>query len=329
MRRVFRATMLVLGVVVLAGLCWYFLRPGARRIQGRTRDEWIAGLAKGMSAADIEQWRSLGPQAVPLLVRALRTGDSPEERWYRDHWYNLPTSLKKHLAFPQDPASIRINAALVLGCLTVDISDAAPALGRALRDEKPDVRVNASLVLKGLVPKLAPAAKAQLVPDLLAALKDQNYLVRQNMIQCLGECPEESRLITPELARACDDTVQVNSYLATRSLKKMDPVEAAKGDAPTALMHCLVSSDTQVCMIAAEMLSTMKCDPRREVAAFTEMLGDYRPARQRIGAVALGKYGAEAVSAVPALQRALEMGEPRVRAAASNSLQQIQPPASK
>jgi non-SMC mitotic condensation complex subunit 1 len=314
----------VLGVVILAGLCWYFLRPGARRIHGRTRDEWIASLGVGMSAADIEQWRGLGPTAVPILIEALGKGDNQAERWYRDHWYSFPKWLKKRTAFPQDPVNIRMNAALVLGCLTVDISNAAPALARALHDQNAGVRVNASLVLKSLAPKLTPAAKAQLVPDLLAGLQDIDYNVRGNIIQCLGDCPEESRIIAPALAKACDDMVQINRYLAAMLLRKMDPAEAAKGDAAPALMHCLGSSDLQVCMAAAELLSKMKCDPRREVAAFTEMLGDYRPPRQRIGAVALEKYGAQAASAVPALQHTLETGEPRVREAASNALEVIQ-----
>ncbi len=320
----FRVAVPVLGAVVLAGLCWYFMRPGARRIHGRTHDEWIASLAAGTSAADIGQWRELGPDAVPILIQALGKGDSRGERWYRDHWYSLPKFLKKHLAWPQDPVNIRLNAALVLGCLTVDISDAAPALVRALHDQNGGVRVDASLVLKSLMPKLTPAAKAQLVPDLLAGLQDSDYNVRGNIIQCLGVCPGESRVITPALAKACDDNVQINRYLAALALKKMDPAEAAKGDAAPALMHCLGSNDSQVCMAAAEMLSKMKCDPRREVAVFTEMLEDYRPARQRIGAVALGKYGAEAAPAVPALQHTSETGEPRVRQAASNALEEIQ-----
>lgn len=324
MRKALRVSVLVLGAVILAGLCWYFLRPGARRIHGRTRDEWTASLATGMSAADIEQWRGLGPDAVPILIEALGRGDSKAERWYRDHWYSLPRWAKKRLGSPRNPGSIRMNAALVLGCLTVDISSAAPALGRALQDDNSYAQANAALTLKGLMPKLGPSAKAQLVPNLLAGLQDTDYSVRGNIIQCLGDCPEESRIITPALAKACEDAVQINRYVAMLSLKKMDPVEAAKGDAAPALMHILGSSDLQVCMAAADLLSRMKCDPRREVAAFTEMLGDYRPPRQRIGAVALGKYGAQAASAVPSLQRALETGEPQVRQAASNALEEIE-----
>jgi HEAT repeat protein len=324
MRRMFRAAMLVLGVVILAGLCWYFLRPGARRIHGRTRNEWIASLATGMSATNIDQWRGLGPDAVPILISALRQGENPAQRWYRDHWYGFPKWLRKHTSFPQDPVNIRMNAAQVLGSLTVDISAAAPALGRALQDENPGVRVNASLVLKSLVPKLNPDAKARLVPDLLVAIQDPDQNVRGNVVQCLGDCPEESRIITPALAKACDDQLQMNRYLAVQSLKKMDLAEAARGDAAPALMHCLVNGDLVVCMTAAQILSAMKCDPKKEVAAFTEMLGDYRPARQRLAAVTLGKYGAEAVSAVSSLQRVAETGEPRVREAASNTLVQIQ-----
>jgi HEAT repeat protein len=324
MRRVFRATMLVLGAVVLAGLCWHFLRPGAPRIQGRTRDEWIASLAAGVTGTNVEQWRGLGPAAVPILIEALGKGENPADRLYRNHWYSLPIFFRKQVAFPQDPVAIRANAALALGCLAVDISPAAPALGRALQDEKRDVRVNASLTLKGLTPRLSPAAKAELVPELLMAMDNTNFNGHENVIHCLGDCPEESRVITPALAKACDAPLQMDRYFAVMALKKMDLAEAAKGDAAPALMHCLGSSDFVVCMNAAQMLSAMKCDPKREVAAFTEMLGDRLPARQRTAAVALGKYGAAASSAVPALQHALETGEPRVRQAASNALILIQ-----
>ena len=272
----------------------------------------------------MQQWRALGPEAVPILARALGQGTSPLWKWYQRNWFKFPAALKKRLKFPQDQAGIRRNAPLVLSGLNCDISAAAPALGRALHDEDQDVRVNAAVCLKDLLPKLGPN-KTGIVPELMEAMQDTNQLVRENVTQCLGNCPEQSRIVAPVLVRAFDDPVQFNRYLAVQSLKRMNLAEACKGGVGPMLVRSLQNDDLIVCLNAANMLSDMKCDPAKEVPVFTGMLSDYRPVRQHLAAVALGKYGPQASSAIPVLRHALETGEPRVRAAASNALDEIDP----
>lgn len=326
MHKLFRIVRFLLVAAVLAGAFWYVFRPGGRRHQGRAERDWIANLAHQPSDKELQEWQSLGPEAVPMLVRALGKGTSPLRKWYQASWYKLPRPVKMRLGMPQDPVPIRRNALFVLDRLTCDISPAAPALARALHDDDQDVRNNAALCLKDLLPKMG-AGKARLVPALVDAMQDTNHLVRENVTQCLGSCPEQSAVIAPALVRAFDDSVQFNRYLAVQSLKRMDLEQADKRSLEPMLLRSLGNGDLVVCLNAAAILSREKWDPPKEVAAFTEMLNDYLPAKQHLAAVALGKYGPQAVPAVPALRRAFETGEPRVRDAARNSIVEIDPQA--
>jgi HEAT repeat protein len=322
-RKPFRVLVILAIVVGIAGACWHEFGPG-RRLQGRTENEWIASLATPPGEKEMQQWRALGAEAVPILARALERGTSPLGKWYQSAWYKFPVALKKRVARPVDPIFIHRNASLVLAGLNCDISAAAPALGRALHDDDESVRVNAAICLKELLPRLGPN-KSSIVPDLVQAMQDTNHVVRENVTICLGNCPEQSRIVAPSLARGFDDSVQMNRYLAVQSLKRMNLEQVDKGDLGPMLIHSLQNNDFIVCLNAANILGDMKWDPALEVPAFTEMLGDYRSARQRIAAVALGKYGPQASSAIPALQRAFETGEPRVRTAASDALVEINP----
>ncbi len=322
MRKPLRIFLILAILAGIAGLCWHEFRPGVWLHQGRTENEWIASLAKPPDEKEMRQWRALGLEAVPILSDALEYGTSPLEKWKETNWYKLPAGVRKQLEKPWEQIGIRRNALLVLAGLNCDISAAAPVLGGALHDQDQQVRVKAAICLKDLTPILGPQ-KAAILPDLVAATQDTNQIVRENVIKCLGNFQEQSRIAGPALVRAFDDPVQFNRFLALQSLKRIDLQKASKGGMEPPLIHSLQNDDLSVCLYAATILGDMKWDPAREVPAFTEMLGDYRPVRQRLAALALGKYGPQAASAVPALKHAYETGEPRVRDAASNALVKI------
>jgi HEAT repeat protein len=324
MRKPFRILLILAIVVGVAGICWHVFQSGRRLHQGRTENEWIASLTIPPGEKEMQQWRALGPEAIPILARALGHGTSPLGRWYQRNWYQLPMAMRNRLEKPWNLLAIRQNTLLVLAGLNCDITAAAPALGDALKDENQDLRVRAATLLKEKWPDLG-LQKAGIVPELVQALQDTNQFVREKVTQCLGNCQEQSRMVAPALVRAFDDPVQFNRYLAVQSLKRMNLVEAGNGGVEPLLVRSLQNGDLNVCLNAATMLGDMKWDPAREISAFTEMLGDYRAVRQRLAAVALGKYGPQASSAVPALQHAFETGEPRVREAASNALVEIDP----
>ena len=324
MRKLFRVLVILAIVVGMAGACWHAFRPGGRRHLGRTENEWIVGLATPPGEKEIEQWRALGPEAVPILARALETGASPIERWYFNHWFGFPRFVKKRLSVPRTTVTIRRNAAAVLGGLTCGISGAGPALGRALHDDDPDVRVFVAVCLKNALPRLGES-KMSILSAALQAMRDTNHFVRENITQCLGNYEEQSRIVCPVLESAFNDPVQNNRYLAVQSLKQLNQAEAGKGAAEAILIRSLTNDDLIVCVNAALALSATKGDPQREVPEINKMLNDDRPGKQRMAAAALGKYGSQALSAIPALRHAFETGEPRVREAASNALIEIDP----
>jgi hypothetical protein len=321
MRRFSRFFLLALAFGVLAGVCWALLGHGGRSYQGRPERDWILSLA----GSPIGQWPTLGPEAVPILARALGVGTGPASGAYRRLWFRFPLWLKRRLAMPRNPVAIRRNAPVVLAALPGDIGAAVPALGRALHDEDDDVRINTAICLKERLTGLGPA-KERVLPDLFQAMEDTNNLVRENVTQCLGCYPEDARTVAPVLAQALDDPVPLNRYLAAVLLRRMDSGEAAKGGTARVLLHCLWNSDLSVRITAAAKLAEMKSDPGNEVPELARMLNDSRPAIQRAAARALGNYGRDAASAVPMLRRAMANGEPQVRDAASNALAKIGAP---
>lgn len=313
----------MLALAVVAVVCWIALGSLGRRYQGRLERDWILSLTHGPSPQEIEQWRSLGPQAVPILCRALGQGTSPLRKKYQALWYKLPRWIKRRVSMPQDYFLIHRNALVVLAALRCDVNPAAPALARALYDDDSDVRIKSSAFLNKLFPGLG-AERMRLVPDLVAALHDVQPEVRANAIQYLALCPEQSDVIAPAFVRAFDDPLPFNRAGAISSFKRMDLRAAAPKIEPL-LLGCLTNADLEVRVTATVTLSDLKYNPAREVPVFAAMLNDKLPGTQCMGAVALGKYGPQAASAAPALRHAFETGEPRVRHAASNALVQIDP----
>src|SRR5580704_13870879 len=99
---------LVLIILTVAAVAfWWALRPDGRLYQGRTEHDWIASLANQPGVKEMQQWQALGPEAVPMLARALGQGTSPVLRWYRNFRSRMPISLQRHLPRSADTVGIR------------------------------------------------------------------------------------------------------------------------------------------------------------------------------------------------------------------------------
>jgi len=110
--------------------------------------------------------RALGPKAVPALSRAVTRKESCLDEAYRKLWDKCPPSLKTNrLAPPFSALQLRRNAAILLGQMGHDGTNAIPAMIRALEDTDSQVRYTVAEAL-GMQGRAALAA----VPTLIKAL---------------------------------------------------------------------------------------------------------------------------------------------------------------
>ena len=325
MSRKSRVWLVVLAATALAaGLAVFLYQSKERLYQGKRADEWFAELNQPLQEAEIQRWKDLGPDAVPLLTKALGTGVGIMDRAYSKLYPHLPGRVQKRWGRPVDKFRVRCNAAIILGKLGPGAVTAAPALARSLRDPDPNTRVAAVQTLTLLMPE-ASKYKSQMLPEFVRAMNDTNWLVREHVVGLLTECRDYSRAATPAVVRALEDpqvTVRTRAFAA---LNRMDFSVVNAREVVPMLIRCSKSREPTVRAMSASKLGVIKKEARRAVPALTAMLTDPEPVVRYSAAVALGKFGPEALPAIPTLVKALDAPEPVVRIAATNALAQIDP----
>jgi len=109
---------LAIGLIAVAGVIICVASFGKERtFNGRPESYWIATLASGVSPTPGEDrrsvdeaWQALGPQAVPILLRALEMKPGPLAKPFNKLWPKLPAALQKFLPNPVNYESIHANA---------------------------------------------------------------------------------------------------------------------------------------------------------------------------------------------------------------------------
>ena len=325
MGKVRRILPVVLLAAVLGTVVWMAIRPGDRIYNGKPENAWILSLTAPPGDAQMKEWQELGPEAVPILIHALERRNGPIQRTYGKIWERLPRATRMRLGMPVAWERVRSNAALTLGLLGVDIRRAAPSLGRALRDENQDVRLNAARCLFNLMPALGPE-KESLLPDVIVALGDTNLLVREQAAIFLGYFTNQSRIAAPALARALGDPQASVRLRVIFSLNRMNLDGLAGTELTPLLVRNLSSPEAFVRVVAAEKLGEMKSDPNTVVPVLTGMLDNGLQVDRFAAARALGMYGSQARPAIPELTKVFgETNEARTQNAVSNALIQIAP----
>jgi HEAT repeat protein len=325
MSRKSRVWLAVLASTALAaGLAVFLYQPKERLYQGRRAEEWFTELNRPLDEAEIQRWKDLGPDAVPLLTKALGAGVGILDRTYAKFYPHLPGRVQKRWGRPVDMFRVRSNAAIILGKLGPGAATAAPALARSLRDPDPNTRVAAVQTLTLLMPDAAKY-KSQMLPEFVRAMKDTNWLVREHAASFLAGYREASRVAAPALIKALDDpqvTVRTRAYAG---LNQMDFTAVSGRQVAPLLIQCTKSREPTVRATAASKLGLMNKEPRQSVPALSALLSDPEAVVRYAAATALGRFGPEAKSAVPALVKTLDAPELVVRLAATNALAKIEP----
>jgi HEAT repeat protein len=235
---------------------------------------------------------------------------------------------------------------LALVCLAVGASPAAPSVGdliEQLRNESPFVRVQAAAGLgnlgfggraavadlaralhdpSGNVRRRAAQALAQIgrpaIPALLKALRDPDDDVRGHAAKALAWIGPEASGAVPALLSALHDRSESVRAAAIVALGEIGPDAA---EAAPELARCCGSSSEAIQELALRALTSIGPEATLRVAEVLRT-SDSVPLKLNTLKV-LAVYGTAAKEAVPALRDALKDTDPRVRAAAGNTLGQM------
>ena len=133
-------------ILMLTGLVWVCSpRPAPDGLfRGRAESDWIAHLSYH-DDNEVKQWRGFGPEGARVLIRGLDKANQPFQRTYRRTYRAIASKLPglaRLLPAPRDDSTreTRMKLVALLSSLGNDARNAAPAMGRTLKDEAPEVR---------------------------------------------------------------------------------------------------------------------------------------------------------------------------------------------
>ena len=249
----------VLSGLLLGVLGFQVLRSSEPRYQGKRLTEWLADndteKTREQHLAAQEAVRKVGTNALPTLVRMLRTKDSllkgkltalarkqplvnfhftgaDTRRWRAVHGiYALGPAAKS--AVPRivailedkDPG-VKITAVTALGLMQSAAESAIPSLLKILTDNDPDVRRNAAEALGriGRRPEIV-------VPALVDRLQDIDIGVRLFAILALSDgFGPKAKAAVPALLKAIEDPQETIHRSARDALTQIDPKTLVKPD---------------------------------------------------------------------------------------------------
>ncbi len=199
----------------------------------------------------------------------------------------------------------------VFEALTFMGEPALPTLLRALECDDPETRATAAYTLASLGSKAARA-----VNPLIQAIQDEDQSVRWSAVRALGEIGSAARGAVPALIAALEDEDLMVPGSAADALGKIGP--DARAAIPALTKRIRKTADTHAAMALAGI-------GPEAVPALVSVLGDMSIVflTRFEAAEALGSMGESALSAVPALEQALNDRDALVQGAATRALARI------
>jgi HEAT repeat protein len=306
---------------------------------GTIPDEALRQLTEGLRSSDslvrsqtAEALGSIGPAAAgaaPLLVQALADQNDRVRAKVAEALGKLGESAAK--AVPQLVRALKDQdnwvsalAAEALGEIGSSAeggtpAQVIPALVRSLRHANAQVRGKAAESLG----KLGEPARTALGGLEETAAKDENEAARKQALWALGEIGQLTEAGARLLVAAVQDPHPETRAIAVEALGKD---AGHRADSAEAVVRALDDSNDLVRIEAARTLMRWNAASPSVILGLSKLLQGANPAAQVQAAQALGRLGAQAAAAGPALlQTALQSGED-VRESALRALALIQPP---
>ena len=247
MTRRLRIALLILCAVFTGVLAWQFLRVRHHTSYDKPESAWIKSIVYPGGEEQTKQWRALGPEGVQMLSRAVEKGNTPLHRAYRTMWPKLPAALQRRFSVPNDHANYktRLGAAALLCSLGSDAKPALPVLTRALRYEPQEgVRLEILACFISLAKDMDPKEKREVLPELLRAMRDNSYAIRNNAAMVLKFYPEQAEVVVPVLLmRTLHDPRPGVRLQAAAALDGVDQQAARKARSQ---QWCLPSPRTRI-----------------------------------------------------------------------------------
>jgi len=336
--------LLVLSVIFRAAL--WSSRP--RHHQGRSLQEWTRQLNDERAdrrAQAVDAIVALGYEAVPELVRALRTHESRAQQLFaatvrRVPWVHFRT---------RNTVRLRAQAALALGRMGITAVAAAPQLIAALGDSSAYVREQAEIALIAIGPRVTPSltngllaptstarcqaarilgrlgeAAATASPALIERLNDSYVEVRAASAEALGRIGQDPAQVVPALSRALHDP---SGRVREQAAWAMNRFGGKAVLALPELIRALSDSHDAVRASAANALARIGASAAPAVPALVGNLHHASSPVRTSAARALGRIGFPSVTAVPALVRALQGQDFFTQMESARALGQIGPEA--
>lgn len=238
-----------LGILFLTGLIAlgsHFTRPP--EYDGRSLEAWLIALAsldyRERQEAD-RALRTLGPEAVPTLIRALTMRETTLVLAWRFVRERLPPPPSPRL--PE--ARIRVQAARLLGSLGPAALPSVPALIDQLNDPESEVARAAAAALR----RIGPLA----VPRLIEALSHRDPGIRRAAVGLLSSRPDFGDDVIqslPAVIRMLEDSDPRARAAAAEALEKLPARQTA---AIEALERSLGDPSSTVRSAAASALGNL------------------------------------------------------------------------
>jgi HEAT repeat protein len=207
----------------------------------------------------------------------------------------------------------REHAAHVLGKVGAEDPGVIPALMAALKDQNFIVRKNAAIALG----ENGPAAKS-VTPALVETLKDDNPVVRREAAVALAKVQGDSDLTVPALIAALKDSDVWVRDRAIGSLGELGP--RAKAAIPALLEIMKQSPGRETDTSGRAIAALQKIDPEIIRPLLVKELSSPDASTRAQAVRALGGLGDAAKDALPAMEKLLKDPDNKVRVVAAQAV---------
>jgi HEAT repeat protein len=261
--------------------------------------------------------------AIPSLIDAFDDPDDSVCRAVGDALVGIGPAVIPALirALKDNRMNVRVGAATYLGYFPNKSSTIIPKLVETLKDESWRVRKASAASIGQFGSKGIDA-----IPALIEVMKDNNSEVAQNARYALGSIGPLAKAAVPDLVKALrtdDNAVRISILSA---LERIGP--EAKNAVPT-LIELLRAKEYKDChTVIISALGGMSAEAKAAVPVLISSLQSTNPALRETAAQALGRIGPVAKEAVPVLIEALKAKEDSaLRVEAATALGRIGPEA--
>jgi HEAT repeat protein len=295
---------------------------------GIGKDEVVRRLSELQSDGDMSVrveaafglWRiARSRSAISVLARCLGGPNEFARMGAADHLGEIGPEASEAVsalirALEDPSAAVRNRSAAALGKIGPAARDAVPVLVRSVVRTKPSP-VSRSFVTKAIVKIGGPA-----VPELIRLLRDQDESARSFAAESLGMIGPAARKAVPALVPMIGDPRMVMRLVAAAAMWRIDRDERGI----PILLEVLRVGDANDQLFAMTILAEVGPAGKDAVPSLIDILtqGD-RSRRPQAAAETLGRIGAEAEAAVPALEAALKDPDGEIRTSAGLALWRI------